>query len=368
MPTIPMNDLRRQYLAEREAIDEAIADVLQSGWFVHGPQHAAFEAEFRQYLGVEHCIAVANGTDALQLAMQAVAADRPGLVVTTANAGGYTAIAARAANRRVCFVDVEADTLCMSASDLESVLSTHETAAVVVTHLYGRLADMENLMPVCEKYGVPVIEDCAQSHGAGRDQRAGSYGAAGTFSFYPTKNLGALGDGGAVVTNDRETADRVAGLRQYGWSGKYQVAMSGGRNSRFDELQAAVLRTRLPLLDTRNQRRREIVARYVAAARGSRVRVLAAEGPGHVAHLAVALTDRREDVREQLAVSGIATDIHYPVPDHEQNFDFVASIRPLPVTEAVSRQIFSLPCFPELTDSEVLHVCAALTDLGSERT
>jgi dTDP-4-amino-4,6-dideoxygalactose transaminase len=229
---------------------------------------------------------------------------------------------------------------------------------VVVTHLYGLMADLDPLLELTERAGVPLIEDCAQAHGARRGAaRAGSRGAAAAFSFYPTKNLGAVGDGGAVVTSDPAIEARVRSLRQYGWRSKYHAVDPGGRNSRLDELQAAVLRAKLPSLDRWNARRRQIAALYADRIRNPRVRCPSPEGESHVAHLYVVVTDDRDDLRRHLAASGIACEVHYPVPDHLQTM-LAGRPRPsLPVTESLCRKVLTLPCYPELSDEEVLRIC-----------
>jgi aminotransferase EvaB len=358
--TVPLNDLGRAFAEQSAELEEAAQRVLRSGWYVHGPEHTAFEQEFASFVGVGHCLGTGNGTDALEIALRAVTDGRSGVVVTAANAGAYTATAARRAGLALRFADVDPATLCLTAGTVEAVLDG-DVAAVVVTHLYGRLAEVEPLVALCAERGVPLVEDCAQAVGAQRGgRRAGSFGSIATYSFYPTKNLGALGDGGAVVTDDDALADTVKRLRQYGWTGKYTVGADGGRNSRLDEIQAAVLRVRLPRVDAWSKRRRDIVSAYADAA--TALTVLPAEGEDHVAHLAVA-TDR-DAVRAALTAAGVATDVHYPVPDHRQpafrgEFAGVS----LPVTEAAAGEMLSLPCFPQLTDAEVDVVCRALRAL-----
>ncbi|MBE3075264.1 MAG: aminotransferase class V-fold PLP-dependent enzyme [Actinobacteria bacterium] len=358
-----MNDLLRGFSSQREELEAALLGVAHSGWYVHGPEHEAFQREFADFVGVGHCVGVASGTDALELAIRAVGEGRDGTVLTAANAGGYTTTAARCAGREVSFADVDPVTLCLSAGSVEPLLDG--VAICVVTHLYGRLAPIEQIVELCHDHGVVVIEDCAQSVGAERGgRRAGSFADAATFSFYPTKNLGALGDGGAVVTSDAELAASLLRLRQYGWTSKYSVGVDGGRNSRLDEMQAAVLRTRLPHVPGWNERRRDIIKRYAAAAAGTDLTILAAEGEDHAGHLAVGLTPRREEAVASLAAAGVRTDVHYPTPDHRQpafadEFDQVS----LPITEESARQLISLPCFPELTDAEIEQVCDALRNL-----
>ncbi|MRR13653.1 DegT/DnrJ/EryC1/StrS family aminotransferase, partial [bacterium] len=259
---VPFNDPARQVRDLRHELGQALDSVVDSGWFIHGRSHQSFEAAFAEYCGVAACVGVANGTDALEIALRAVGCGPGTEVVTVANAGGYTTTACLAAGATPVFADVDAETLEMSPRALEQVLSP-STKAVVITHLYGQMAEVEALSALARSRGIAVIEDCAQAHGAVRgDKKAGSFGDLACFSFYPTKNLGALGDGGAIVTDNRELAERCTMLRQYGWAGKYDARIAGGRNSRLDEMQAAVLLVKLPHLDGWNERRRAIAAHY----------------------------------------------------------------------------------------------------------
>lgn len=358
---VPMNDLSRALSAERAALTDLFDEVLTSGWLVHGPQHEAFESELAAYLGVESAIGVASGTDALELALRAAMPAGRTTVVTTANCGGYTTTAARRAGFTVRYVDVERDTLCIDAQHLESVVD-EDVGVVVATHLYGRAADIAAVSAVCDIYGVAVLEDCAQALGAvAAEGPVGSLGDLAAFSFYPTKNLGALGDGGAVTTSSASLADAIRALRQYGWERKYVIGRDGGRNSRLDEMQAAFLRYRLPELDKGNARRREIITAYAAAA-SSRVQVLPAAGPEHVGHLAVVISDDRDALRAHLTEHGIRTDIHYPIPDHKQSaIAHEFSALELPVTEWAAGRVLSVPVFPELRPDEVERVSDALS-------
>ena len=361
--TVPMNDLLRGFSAHREELLAALVRVAQSGWYVQGPEHDAFQKEFADFVGMAHCVGVASGTDALELAIRAVGQGRDGSVLTAANAGGYTTTAARRAGRHVTFADVDPMYLCLSPDSVEPALDG--VAICVVTHLYGRMVPIEPIVELCHDRGVAVIEDCAQAVGAQRGGRkAGSFGDAATFSFYPTKNLGALGDGGAIGTSDRELAASLLRLRQYGWTSKYSIGVDGGRNSRLDEMQAAILRTRLPHLRGWSQRRRQIIKSYMAAAEGTVLKVLPVDGEDHVGHLAVGLTPFRDDVAAKLAAAGVRTDVHYPIPDHLQPAfaQEFAHVR-LPVTEQTAGQLISLPCFAELTEAEVDQVCDALRSL-----
>jgi len=363
-PQVPMNDLKRGFDSLAGPLQEAAARVLSSGWYVHGPEHQAFEGEFAEYLGVAHCVGVANGTDALEIALKALDPASGSVVVTAANAGMYSGTAIRRAGLTPRYADVDADTLLLTPETVATVLDD-DVSVVVVTHLYGRLADVAGIRQVLAARGIALLEDCAQAAGAGTPgSRAGSLGDVAAFSFYPTKNLGALGDGGAVTSRRDDVAERARRLRMYGWSSKYEVGEDGGRNSRLDEVQAALLRVRLPHLDAWNEARRAVIARYVAAAEGTGVRVLPALGPDHVGHLAVLVTEDRDAAKAALTAAGIQVDVHYPVPDHQQK-PFVADYADvsLPVTEERSGQILSLPCFPELTSDEIDRVCAALREL-----
>jgi dTDP-4-amino-4,6-dideoxygalactose transaminase len=364
MGTLPVNDLSRDALALQAETRDALERVAASGWYLQGPERVAFEEEFSAYVGVEHCVGVANGTNAIELALLAVGC-RPGdQVVTAANAGMYTTTAALHAGLTPVYADVDPQTHCVSAETIEAAL-TSATRAVVVTHLYGRIADPAPVVELCAANSLALIEDCAQAAGARfAGAQAGAFGAVGCFSFYPTKNLGALGDAGAVVTNDEAAAQRVRQLSQYGWESKYRVAMRGGTNSRIDELQAAALRVRLPHLDGWNARRRDIVSAYASALRPGAGRFVATEDESFVGHLAVFVTPERDQARERFTRAGISTEIHYPIPDHRQPvWDGAYADVSLPVTESVAEQVTTLPCFPALTDDEVARVCEVLGEL-----
>lgn len=359
MRTVPLNAPIRQLREESALLHAALDEVIESGWLIHGPQHAAFEGELADFVGVPHCVGVGNGTDALALSLRAALDVSPGRVLTVANAGGFTSVAARMVGAAVGFVDVDPVTHLMTPESLSEVID-HDTGVVVVTHLYGAIADAPALRAMCEEFGAVLIEDCAQALGGARDGvQAGTTGTLATTSFYPIKNLGALGDGGAILCRDTVLADRLRALRQYGWSGKAHVEHPHGVNSRLDELQAAFLRRRLPNLHTWNERRREILQRYDAACPPG-LRIVGANQDGaHVGHLAVLECPDADLLRAHLGAHGITTDVHYPVPDHHQPPWRDGSV--LPVTESFVGRILSLPCFPQLTDEDVTTVCDALT-------
>lgn len=358
---IPLNSLLRHVEPLQEELAAVSDRVIRSGYYVLGPHLEAFEAQFARYCGVDHCIGVANGTDALELSLRAVGVQAGDRVAVVANAAMYSTSAVLAIGARPVFVDVCEDST-MDPAALRNALETDAVRAVVVTHLFGRLADIDSISAIARASGAALVEDCAQAHGA-RDQSgktAGSFGDVASFSFYPTKNLGALGDGGAVVTRSADVAARVRQLRQYGWGQKYRNELAGGRNSRLDELQAAMLSTMLPRLDGWNSKRREIANHYSANIKNVLIEVPPAGAEESVAHLYVIRSPERVRLRAHLTEHGVGTDVHYPLPDHRQpcfagQYDEVL----LPRTERDAETVLSLPCFPELTDNEVEQVVSA---------
>ncbi|PSL95198.1 DegT/DnrJ/EryC1/StrS aminotransferase family protein [Pseudomonas sp. R9.37] len=339
----------------------AISGVLDSHWYVLGNEVKLFEEEFASYVGVNHCVSVANGSDALELALKGLGVESGDQVVAVANAGFYGSTAIHAVGAEPLYVDVDSDTLTICPKALAAVIES-KPSAVIVTHLYGQLANIEEIVRIASAAGVPVLEDCAQSHGARRNgKQAGSFGTIACFSFYPTKNLGALGDGGAVVTNDDELAKRIRQLRQYGWTQKYQVSIPGGRNSRLDEMQAAILRVKLPHLDAWNEARRSIAKRYSEAFATLDMQLPYSTDEDYVAHLYVVRVKARAEFAASLKEKSVSTDIHYPIADHKQPAYAVDQLGSLDVTERACETVISLPCFPGLTDKEVDRVIEAVT-------
>jgi len=373
---VPQNDPKAAYLAQREAIDAAIAGVLDSGWYILGKQTTAFEAEFANTVGSRHGVGVGNGTDALVLALRVLGIG-PGKAVATVS---HTAVATVAAIEMVgalpILLDIDHDTYTMDPKELERVL-THQPqggaiAAIIPVHLYGQPADLAAIAALARHHGVPLIEDCAQCHCARFEGRSvGSFGALACYSFYPTKNLGALGDGGMVTTSDGGLAAELRALREYGWRGQRYVSERSGVNSRLDELQAAILRVKLTALAADNVRRRAIAARYDAGLTG-----LAIQPPGrdpraeHVFHQYVVRGERRDELRARLQDSGIGTNIHYPVPVHLQpayRGRVATGPSGMARTELAASEIVSLPMYPQLTDSQVDRVIAALRSAVGNR-
>jgi len=325
---------------------DAVRSVVDSGWFVLGPRVREFEKDFAEFVGAGDCIGVGNGTDAIELALRATGVAPGSEVVTVANAGGYASAAIRSIGATPVYVDVDPETLLVSPEAVRGTLG-EATAAIVVTHLYGRVAPVDQIVGIAGDRAVPVIEDCAQAHGATvGGAHVGTVGTLGCFSFYPTKNLGALGDAGAIVGDDQDLMGHVRRLRQYGWSQKYHRTEPGGRNSRLDELQAAVLSALLPNLDEWNRRRCEIGLAYRDGISHPDIRHVPIRD-GDVVHLAVVETGRRQSLEAHLGGLGIATDVHYPAPDH------AGSETRLPVTETACESVLTLPCFPEMIDAEI---------------
>jgi dTDP-3-amino-2,3,6-trideoxy-4-keto-D-glucose/dTDP-3-amino-3,4,6-trideoxy-alpha-D-glucose/dTDP-2,6-dideoxy-D-kanosamine transaminase len=366
---IPFNDLSRMSKETKAQVEAAISRVLASGWFILGAEHDSLETELSQYLGVKHTVLVGNGTDALELALAAVGVGNGDRVLTVANAGAYATIASRILGAVPIYCDISPDTLLATPQTVRDALAASDVKpkAIVVTHLFGAMAPVEEIVEIAREHGIAVVEDCAQSIGARfGGKQSGTFGDVATTSFYPTKNLAALGDGGAVYTNDEKIASSVRTMRQYGWDSKYHIAHDHGRNSRMDEMQAAIVRIKLPLLDAWNQRRRDIHSRYEAAS-SSAARVVNRSSDSFTAHLAVLATPDRDAARASLREAGIGTDIHYPVPDHKQDFP---TRKPapvsLPATEESARTVLSIPMFPELTDPEIDRICEAISDLGTQ--
>lgn len=363
---IPVVSLARRLAPLQARLQAVAAEVIAGGQYVLGPRVEAFEAQFAAYCGVEHGIGVGNGTDALEIALRAVGVGAGDRVVLAANAAMYGTTAVLACGALPVYADTLPGEATLDPDAVAQALQAQAAKAILVTHLYGRLARLGALRELADRHGAALVEDCAQAHGAraADGRRAGSFGDAAAFSFYPTKNLGALGDAGMVLCRDPGIAARARRLRQYGWEGKYRNVLAGGRNSRLDSLQAALLSELLPELDGWNAARRAIAARYRAGIRHPEI-TLPPEAPtpdADVVHLFVLRCPRREALRAHLQAHGVQTEVHYPVPDHRQPSMAAEADRPwpaLPRTERDADEVLSLPCFPEMTAAEIDRVIAA---------
>ncbi len=359
--SVPFLDLHLH--DDEAAVHEAIARVLARGWFVLGPEVDAFEQEFAAASRVPHAVAVGNGTDAIALALRAAGIEAGDEVIVPAMTAAYTALGVTMVGARPVFCDVDPVRCTMDAGAAAAAV-TSRTAALVPVHLYGQAADVPALQAVAARHGLAVIEDCAQAHLATcAGVPVGTTSTAGTFSFYPTKNLGALGDGGAVVTRDAALARRVACLRNGGQLARYEH-VEAGINSRLDDLQAAVLRTRLHLLPAWTERRRDLARRYRAALAGAPVACPGEVDAGHVYHLFAARSPARDRLRAHLAQQGIETLVHYPVPLNRQPAFVQQSGGAFPEAEALAREQVSLPLYPAMPASHIDAVVDAVHQFG----
>jgi dTDP-4-amino-4,6-dideoxygalactose transaminase len=366
MRMVPFFDLTRQYKEIEEEVLSATRRVFEKGRFILGEEVSAFEEEFAQYCRVQYGVGVNSGTDALYLAFKAAGIGEGDEVITVAHSFVASAIAISLAGAKPIFVDIDPETYTLSLDSLERLLKKrkakgglHKVKAILPVHLYGHPAEVDGIMEIASQYHLAVIEDACQAHGAEfQGKRAGSFGAMGCFSFYPTKNLGAYGDGGMVVTNNKKLYETLSLLRCYGEKKKYQHHLKGG-NSRLDEIQAAILRVKLKYLDRWNKERRKKASIYKDILEGTGV-ILPDEKDWtrHVYHLFVIRTKMRDGLQAFLKTKGIDTLIHYPIPIHLQKAykELGYQRGDLPVTEKCSREILSLPFFPELREEEMEEV------------
>ena len=359
---IPQTSPLAGYHARRAEIDDAVARVLASGRYLLGPETEAFEREFAAWVGVRECVSAGSGTEALHLALRAVGVGAGDEVITVSHTAVATVSAIELCGARPVLVDIGGDDFNLDPAGLEAAFSPR-TRAVVPVHLYGQSADLAPVVEFCRQHSLRLVEDCSQAHGATyHGRRVGAFGDAATFSFYPTKNLGALGDGGAAVTNDPHIAETLRSLRQYGWRRERYVSDESGWNGRMDELQAAVLRVKLRGLDADNARRGALAAVYAASlANVPELRLPEAlPGRGHVWHQFVIRHPEREGLAEHLRSGGVGTLVHYPVPVHLQPAyraqDLTAGGNSMSVTQRTAREVLSLPMFPELEGEGVERV------------
>ncbi|MBV8650143.1 MAG: DegT/DnrJ/EryC1/StrS family aminotransferase [Alphaproteobacteria bacterium] len=366
---ILQNDPKASYLAQRAEIDAAIARVLDSGWYILGKETASFEAEFAASVGCGHGVGVGNGTDALVLALRALGIGTGDAVVTVAHTAVASVAAIELAGATPILVDIDPATYTMDAAELARVLEAPpqgaRIAAVMPVHLYGQAADLTAIGALARRHGVRLIEDCAQCVGA-RFEGAplGSFGDVSCFSFYPTKNLGAFGDGGIVTTRDDAVAADLKAIREYGWGGRRYVSERSGMNTRLDEMQAAILRVKLTRLAPDNARRDQLAARYDAGFKGLPVMPPKRDKRAtHIFHQYVLRTTKRDALRAALQEQGIGTNIHYPVPVHLQpayEGRILTGPSGLRQTEQAAQEILSLPMYPQLGDAAIDRVIAAV--------
>ncbi len=351
-----------QYAAHKAEIDEAVLGVMARGRYILGPEVEAFEKEFAAYIGVKHAIGVGSGTDALNVALRACKIGPGDEVITVSHTAVATVSAIEMAGAAPVLVDIDPARYTIDTARIEAAI-TPRTKAIIPVHIYGQPADLTPILAIAKKHGLKVIEDCAQCAGAMyKGRRAGSYGDISCFSFYPTKNLGAIGDGGMVLSNNDELAARAGLVRQYGWARRY-ISDIPGVNTRLDEMQAAILRVKLRYLDADNAVRSKLAAAYGAGLAGAPGLTLPVTDEGHVYHLYVARHPNRDRLAEHLKSKGIGSMIHYPVPVHLQPaYSKRLASGKLGETERAAREVISLPMYPELSESELKQVVSALLE------
>ncbi len=360
---IPVSNPLAQSTRLGDEISGAINRVIASGKYVLGPEVENLEAEFASYIGTEFAIGVANGTDAIALALRALDIGPGDEVITVSMTAVATVAAIRMVGATPVLVDVDPDFYTIAPSAIDAAISSR-TRAVIPVHLYGQPAEMNSIMDLCNRRGIPVIEDASQAHGASvANRRVGSIGLVGVFSCYPTKNLGAIGDAGLITTNDPVLAGRIRRLRQYGWESR-NWSIESGVNSRLDEIQAAILRVKLRSLDMDNMRRAQIATKYTHELGEMPITLpITRSGVHHVWHLFVVRVPQRDCVQRQMLEFGISTAVHYPFPIHIQEAyrDHVVTLHPLKVTEELATTVLSIPMFPELRETDIDSVVAALS-------
>jgi dTDP-4-amino-4,6-dideoxygalactose transaminase len=362
MSDVPFLDLAAHHDEMRRELDQMWADVTAKNAFIGGEYVARFEAEFAAYCGVEHCIGVGNGTDALELVMRALGIGPGDEVIVPANTFVATVEPVVTVGAVPVFVDVDPRTLLMTAEAVEAAL-TPRTAAVVAVHLYGQTPDMDALAKIATREGVALIEDAAQAHGARwGEERAGSFGTAATFSFYPGKNLGAFGDGGAVTTNDPALTEAIRTLANHGrQEGTHHLHAVSGFNSRLDGLQAGVLSIKLRHLENAQERRRAAHAAYEARLQDVACTLVAVDDEATaVHHLEVVRVADRARLMQELTSRRIGWGLHYPIPCHKQGAFAAYATEPMPVVEQSAEEILSIPMFPTITEAQIDLVCDAI--------
>jgi len=360
---IPFNQLKPLHDQLADEVLEAMRRVADSGWYILGPEVKAFEQEFADYHGVPYAVGVANGTDAIELALLAGGIGAGDEVITVAHTAMATVTAIESTGATPILVDIDPQTYTLDPEKARMAI-TDKTRAILVVHIYGQPADLDALKAITDEHDILLIEDCAQAHGAlYKGKKVGTIGHMGTFSFYPTKNMGAYGDGGAVITRDENYAERLSELRNYGQTTRYRH-QSRGTNSRLDEMQAAILRVKLKHLDHHNQRRRDIAKLYDENLQGV-VLPHVRDSVRPVYHLYVIRDDNRDSLMSDLKERGVGTLIHYPIPIHRQQShkDLGMGEGSLPVTEKMVSEIVSLPMYIGLTDDEVMTVYTTINQL-----
>jgi dTDP-4-amino-4,6-dideoxygalactose transaminase len=361
---IPVSNPKPRFILKKQEFLSALDKVIEQGLYILGDEVSTFEKEFAEYIKVDYCAGVANGTDAIAIGLKALGVKPGDEVITVSHSAVATVAAIEMAGASPVFADIQLETRCIDPDKIPQLI-TPKTKAIIPVHIYGQPAKIEVILSIARKYGLKVLEDCAQAHGAKvNNQKVGSFGDAAAFSFYPTKNLGAIGDGGAIVTDSKDIYENMLAIRQYGWHQRY-VSDVAGVNSRLDELQASFLRIKLRDLENDNNRRNEIARKYNIAFQDLPLYVPAViPNSYHVFHLYVVELEGRDEFAKFLHEKGIGTALHYPLPIHLQPA-YLGRIRgcdDLKKTEKLYEKILTLPMYPELTDDEVDYVISTVRE------
>ena len=359
---IPVSNPKARFINRKSEFLKAAEAVIEKGMYILGDEVSSFEKEFAQYIGVNHCVGVANGTDALMIALRGLGVNAGDEVITVSHSAVATVAAIEMAGAVPVFADIEPNTRCIDPNKIENLISP-KTKVIIPVHIYGQPARIKEIIALAHNNGIEVLEDCAQAHGAKVDgKKVGSFGDAAAFSFSPTKNLGAIGDGGAVVTNSPDVFENILALRQYGWHRRY-ISDFPGVNSRLDELQAAFLRIKLRELDKDNARRNEIASRYTSVIEKLKIKApISVSNNYHAYHLYVIESENRNELAKFLEKNNVGSALHYPSPIHKQPayLGRIKGHNDLKETEILYKKILTIPMFPELTDGEVDMVCDVL--------
>ncbi|SMC53429.1 DegT/DnrJ/EryC1/StrS family aminotransferase [Primorskyibacter flagellatus] len=363
MKNIKFNELKGQHAYFGQSIEDAVKRVLESGWYILGPELEGFEQEFAKFNGNKHAIGVANGTDAIEIALNALGIGQGDEVITVAHTAIASAVGVCQSGATPVFADIDPETYLIDPAHVESLV-TPRTRAIMPVHLYGHPVDLTAMKAICTKHGLALVEDCSQAHGALFDGRkVGTHGDVAVFSLYPTKNLGAYGDAGVITTDDSDLADKCIKTRNYGQRATYYSVMMG-RNSRMDEIQAAILREKVKRLDDMTEYRQRIGASYKTNINGLALPVTR-DNCSHVYHLFVVRSERRDWLKEQMAERGVGTLVHYPLPVHmQESFEFLGLKEgDLPETERAANQVLSLPLHFSLDDDDIKYVADMVNEV-----
>ena len=346
------------------SLEKKIINILRGDKYILGKEVSLFQKNFARYCNSKFCLGTSSGTDSILLALKALNIKENDKVITAPNAGYYSTLSIKAQKAIPIYVDIDPNSMTISNSSIEKILDENKVKCIVITHLFGFLANLDPILKLASKHNIPIIEDCAQAHGAKfKGKVAGTFGDIGTYSFYPTKNLGAIGDAGALITNKKDIYEALIKLYQYGWGDKYYVDMPFGQNSRMDEMQAGILNVKLKKIDKLNVLRKKIVNSY-AAVNFNNLSVHNFKNDNFVAHMAIVRTKYRNKLKKYLLNNNIGCDIHYPILDYQQHANLIKT--QCNNAEQINKEILSIPCYPSMKSQEVNYVISVLKNFDSD--